>query len=107
MRSMFILGTVCIRAPGTCGSRNLLCGVTPNRALSVTAAGTVVDGKLEERSAGNRKRGMGGQVRSFEEIPHTGSNGWVNLVKFWREDRFRQLHKHMERTFSAIGPIYR
>ncbi|KAM9353475.1 cytochrome P450 11C1 [Symphorus nematophorus] len=75
------------------------------------SSGTVVDGKLEGRkgaeSAGVRKRGLDGRVRSFEEIPHTGRNGWVNLVKFWREDCFRQLHKHSERTFNALGPIYR
>ncbi|KAA8591667.1 hypothetical protein FQN60_017041 [Etheostoma spectabile] len=78
LKSMCIPVTVCVRAQGTCGS-----------------------------STGVRKRGVGGQVRSFEEIPHTGKSGWVNLVKFWREDRFRQLHKHMERTFNALGPIYR
>uniref|UniRef100_A0A8C4E962 steroid 11beta-monooxygenase n=1 Tax=Dicentrarchus labrax TaxID=13489 RepID=A0A8C4E962_DICLA len=80
-------------------------------SLCLTAAGTVVDGKLEGRkrgeSTGVRKRGVDGRVRSFEEIPHTGRNGWVNLVKFFREDRFRHLHKHMERTFNALGPIYR
>ncbi|XP_070822096.1 cytochrome P450 11C1 [Chaetodon trifascialis] len=111
MRNMSIRVTVCIRAQGTRGSRNLLCGVMPQRALCMTAAGTVVDAKLEGRkgaeSAGVRKRGVDGPVRSFEEIPHTGRNGWVNLVKFWREDRFRQLHRHMERTFNALGPIYR
>ncbi|XP_041798102.1 cytochrome P450 11B, mitochondrial [Chelmon rostratus] len=111
MRSMCIRVTVCIRAQGARGSRNLLCGVTPQRALCVTAAGTVVDGKLEggkgAESAGARKGGVDGRVRSFEEIPHTGRNGWVNLLKFWREDRFQQLHKHMERTFNALGPIYR
>ncbi|KAM4600936.1 cytochrome P450 11C1 [Polymixia lowei] len=60
-----------------------------------------------KESLGVRNRGVGGQVRSFEEIPHTGRSGWVNLVKFWREDRFRLLHKHMERTFNTLGPIYR
>lgn len=108
---MYIRVTVCIGAQGTCGPRNLLRGVPPQRALCVSAAGTVVDGKLEGRkgaeSTGVRKRGLDGRVRSFEEIPHTGRSGWVNLIKFWREDRFRQLHKHMERTFNALGPIYR
>ncbi|XP_044063931.1 cytochrome P450 11B, mitochondrial isoform X2 [Siniperca chuatsi] len=111
MRSMYVRVTVCFRAQVTCGSRDLLCGVAPQRALCMTAAGTVVDGKLGGRkgaeSTGVRNRGVGGQVRSFEEIPHTGRSGWVNLVKFWREDRFQQLHKHMERTFNALGPIYR
>ncbi|XP_057691333.1 cytochrome P450 11B, mitochondrial isoform X2 [Corythoichthys intestinalis] len=48
-----------------------------------------------------------GPVRSFEEIPHTGRNRWLNLLTFWREDRFKQLHKHMESSFSTLGPIYR
>uniref|UniRef100_A0A674CV45 Uncharacterized protein n=1 Tax=Salmo trutta TaxID=8032 RepID=A0A674CV45_SALTR len=52
-------------------------------------------------------RGGGRGLRRFEEIPHTGSSGWLNLVKFWREDRFKLLHKHMERTFNTLGPIYR
>ncbi|XP_054478455.1 cytochrome P450 11B, mitochondrial [Anoplopoma fimbria] len=111
MRSMYIPVTVCFRTQGTWGSRNLLCGVASQRALCVTAAGMVSAGKLEGRKGaertGVRKGGVDGRVRSFEEIPHTGRSGWVNLVKFWREDRFRQLHKHMERTFNALGPIYR
>ena len=81
------------------------------RGLCVTAAEMVAHGKLEGRkgaeSAGVGKKSVDGQMRRFEEIPHTGRSGWVNLVKFWREDRFRQLHKHMERTFNALGPIYR
>ncbi|KAK5922216.1 hypothetical protein CgunFtcFv8_019500 [Champsocephalus gunnari] len=112
MRSMMnIRVTVCVGAQQTCGSRNLLCGVAPRRAFSMAAAGTVAHGKLEGRKAaestGVRKKGVEGRVRSFEEIPHTGRSGWVNLVKFWREDRFRHLHLHMERTFKALGPIYR
>uniref|UniRef100_UPI0037E9405B cytochrome P450 11C1 n=1 Tax=Semicossyphus pulcher TaxID=241346 RepID=UPI0037E9405B len=109
--SMNIQVIVCFRANGACGSRNLLCGVAPQRSLCMTAAGLVVDGKSEGRkgadSAGVRRKGVDGRVRSFEEIPHTGRSGWVNLVKFWKEDRFRQLHKHMEKTFIALGPIYR
>ncbi|XP_029307360.1 cytochrome P450 11C1 [Cottoperca gobio] len=108
---MYIRVTVCVRAQGTCGSRNLLCGVAPQRAHCVTAAGTLARGRLEGRqgteSTGVRKRGVDGRVQSFEEIPHTGRSGWVNLVKFWREDRFRHLHMHMEKTFNAVGPIYR
>ncbi|XP_027143278.1 cytochrome P450 11C1 [Larimichthys crocea] len=107
MRNMYIQVTMCIRAQGTRGSRNLLCGVVPQRALCMTAAGTAVDGKIGAERTGVRKRGVDGRVRRFDEIPHTGRNGWVNLVKFWREDRFRQLHKHMERTFNTLGPIYR
>lgn len=72
-----------------------------------TAAGAAVDGKVGGGKAAEGKRGVDGQVRGFEEIPHTGRNSWVNLLKFWREDRFRQLHKHMEWTFNALGPIYR
>uniref|UniRef100_A0A3Q3MZ02 steroid 11beta-monooxygenase n=2 Tax=Mastacembelus armatus TaxID=205130 RepID=A0A3Q3MZ02_9TELE len=105
MRCMPTRVTVRVRVQGTCGSRNPL-RVIPRSTLCVTAAESVVDGKLEGRKE-VRKRGMDGQVRGFEEIPHTGRNGWVNLVKFWREDRFRQLHKHMDRTFNALGPIYR
>lgn len=75
------------------------------------AAGPVLDGIVRggkgTQGTGSRKGEVDGQVRSFEEIPHTGRNSWVNLMRFWREDRFRQLHKHMERTFNALGPIYR
>lgn len=75
------------------------------------AAGAGVDAKVRggkgAEGSESRKGGVVGQVRSFEEIPHTGRNSWVNLMRFWREDQFRQLHKHMERTFNALGPIYR
>ncbi|GAA6220608.1 cytochrome P450 11B, mitochondrial [Lates japonicus] len=112
MRSMSIRVTACARSQGTNGSRNVfLFGAAPQKALCMTAAETVADGKLEARKgaqgAGVRKRGVDGRVRSFEEIPHTGRSGWVNLVRFWREGCFTQLHKHMERTFNALGPIYR
>ncbi|XP_030605986.1 cytochrome P450 11C1 isoform X2 [Archocentrus centrarchus] len=93
--------TASIRAKGTCGSRNVFFGVTPQKSLCVTATGAVVDRKLE-----GGKRAVKG-VQSFEEIPHTGRSGWLNLVKFWRENRFQQLHKHMESTFNTLGPIYR
>ncbi|XP_020492800.3 cytochrome P450 11C1 [Labrus bergylta] len=110
MRSMFIRVTVCFKAQGVCGSRNL-CGVGLQRSFCMTAAGTVLGGKSEGRkaspSAGVIQRSVDGLVRSFEEIPHTGRSGWINLVKFWRENRFQQLHKHMEKTFNALGPIYR
>lgn len=108
---MYIPATACLRAQSACGSKNLLCGVAPKTALSMSAAGTVAGGKSEgskgAEGTGIRKRGVDGKVRRFEEIPHTGRNGWVNLVKFWRENRFQQLHKHMEKTFKALGPIYR
>ncbi|RXN05072.1 cytochrome P450 mitochondrial-like protein [Labeo rohita] len=48
-----------------------------------------------------------GGVRDFQEIPHTGSNGWINLLRFWKDGRFSLLHKHMENTFRRLGPIYR
>uniref|UniRef100_A0A3B4TXI8 steroid 11beta-monooxygenase n=1 Tax=Seriola dumerili TaxID=41447 RepID=A0A3B4TXI8_SERDU len=88
-----------------------LCAKPRNKWVRGRGAGTVVDGKLKGRNGAQdtrvRKRGVDGRVRSFEEIPHTGKNGWVNLLKFWREGCFKQLHKHMERTFNALGPIYR
>ncbi|KAM6910644.1 cytochrome P450 11C1 [Xenentodon cancila] len=108
MRSLSVGVNVCVRAQSTSGSRFF--GDALQRGLCVAATGTVVDGKLErgkEAVKEARKRGMDGRVRGFEEIPHTGRNGWINLVKFWRENRFQQLHKHMERTFNALGPIYR
>ncbi|KAL4616665.1 cytochrome P450 11B, mitochondrial-like [Arapaima gigas] len=77
--------------------------VCPKRGLSFTAGS---QGSKELGEVTWRKR-REGQVRGFEEIPHTGSNGWINLIKFWKEDRFRFLHKHMERTFNTLGPIYR
>ncbi|XP_053743656.1 cytochrome P450 11B, mitochondrial [Synchiropus splendidus] len=94
-----------MREPGA--SRSLLCG--PQRGLCVSTDGRKVDARNDSAPvfSGIRKSSMDGGVRSFEEIPHTGRSGWVNLVKFWREDRFRFLHKHMERTFSSLGPIYR
>ncbi|XP_068614170.1 cytochrome P450 11C1 [Brachionichthys hirsutus] len=106
MRSVHIQVNACTRAQGACGPRYQLCGVPPRRALCLTTAGGTLEGGKSE-AAGVRKTGVDGGVRSFEEIPHTGRNGWVNLVKFWREDRFRHLHKHMERTFNTLGPIYR
>lgn len=99
--SMSTRVTAGIKAKGSCGSRNVFFGVAPQKGLCVTAAGTVMHGKLE-----GGKRVVKG-MRSFEEIPHTGRNGWLNLLKFWRENRFQQLHKHMERTFNTLGPIYR
>lgn len=84
MKKMYIPANACVR-------RKVLDG----RSLSATAA-AVAGGKVWEVRA-----------RPFQEIPHTGSSGWLNLLKFWREDRFRQLHVHMEKTFSELGPIYR
>lgn len=56
----------------------------------------------------DRKReGCRGGVRSFDEIPHTGRNGWMNLLHFWRNGTFSYLHQHMEQNFNTLGPIYR
>ncbi|XP_049587592.1 cytochrome P450 11B, mitochondrial [Syngnathus scovelli] len=73
-----------------------LSGPAASRTLGQTA------GEKEAFGTSN-----GGRVRSFEEIPHTGANRWLNLLTFWREGRFRLLHKHMESSFKALGPIYR
>ncbi|KAM9310353.1 cytochrome P450 11C1 [Pholidichthys leucotaenia] len=86
-----------IRAKG----RNVFFAVSPQRSFCMAAAETVVHRKSE----GGRGAVKG--VRSFEEIPHTGRNGWYNLLKFWWKNHFQQLHKHMERTFNTLGPIYR
>uniref|UniRef100_A0A3P9NKM8 steroid 11beta-monooxygenase n=1 Tax=Poecilia reticulata TaxID=8081 RepID=A0A3P9NKM8_POERE len=97
-----------LRVQGTSGSRFL--GVLPQKGFCMTAAGTVVHANLEGGKGALkavRRGGVDGRVRGFEEIPHTGRNGWINLLKFWRENRFQQLHKHMERTFNVLGPIYR
>ncbi|XP_015236666.1 PREDICTED: cytochrome P450 11B, mitochondrial-like [Cyprinodon variegatus] len=96
------------RVQGTSGSRIL--GALPQKRFCVTAAGTVVHANLDGGKGALkavRKGGVDGRVKRFEEIPHTGRNGWINLLRFWRENRFQQLHKHMERTFNALGPIYR
>ncbi|XP_019737121.1 cytochrome P450 11C1 isoform X1 [Hippocampus comes] len=74
-------------------------GATASRALGMTP-----DGKEAGKVVGTSS---GGRVRSFEEIPHTGTNRWLNLLTFWREGRFRLLHKHMESSFNTLGPIYR
>uniref|UniRef100_A0A3P8UWU3 steroid 11beta-monooxygenase n=1 Tax=Cynoglossus semilaevis TaxID=244447 RepID=A0A3P8UWU3_CYNSE len=82
------------------------------KSLCLIKAGAVEKEKLEEakgvHDAGARsRRDVDGCVKSFEKIPHTGRNGWLNLVRFWRKDYFSQLHKHQERTFRDLGPIYR
>ncbi|CAL1611044.1 unnamed protein product [Knipowitschia caucasica] len=90
--------------------RGLGCRRVHSRSFCL-AATTVVEaaagpGALGKERVGVRRTGDG-RVRSFEEIPHTGRSGWLNLLKFWREDRFRHLHKHMEKSFKELGPIYR
>uniref|UniRef100_A0AAZ3PRA3 Uncharacterized protein n=1 Tax=Oncorhynchus tshawytscha TaxID=74940 RepID=A0AAZ3PRA3_ONCTS len=95
---------------GMCMSVRQAACVRIQRGICVCPAGTVaglgVEGVTPARG-GPAGRGGGRGLRRFEEIPHTGSSGWLNLVKFWREDRFKLLHKHMERTFNTLGPIYR
>ncbi|XP_048008654.1 cytochrome P450 11B, mitochondrial [Megalobrama amblycephala] len=71
---------------------------TASRSLCVRPAG-----RREDAEPPVRRRA----VRGFQEIPHTGSNGWINLLRFWKEGRFSLLHKHMENTFRQLGPIYR
>ncbi|XP_073702972.1 cytochrome P450 11C1 [Garra rufa] len=75
---------------------------TAVRCLCVRACGP--EDAAMERTLPRR---TGGGVRDFQEIPHTGSNGWINLLRFWKEGRFSLLHKHMENTFRQLGPIYR
>ncbi|XP_063055949.1 cytochrome P450 11B, mitochondrial [Engraulis encrasicolus] len=97
-------------------SRTLCISVSPRaeEALGQTDGGATVGtrrrapaGQVEGGMVGRRRAGRGERVRPFEEIPHTGSNGWVNLLKFWRAGKFSSLHKHMEQTFNTLGPIYR
>ena len=73
------------------------------RQLACPARG--LSGSVARLGSGGAVSGR--QVRGFEEIPHTGSNGYVNLFRFWKEDRFQSLHKYMEKNFKALGPIYR
>uniref|UniRef100_A0A4W4ECH4 steroid 11beta-monooxygenase n=1 Tax=Electrophorus electricus TaxID=8005 RepID=A0A4W4ECH4_ELEEL len=73
-------------------------------SLSVS---TGLPGDTGMRASVQGGAGGSGAVRGFQEIPHTGSNGWINLLRFWREGTFNQLHKHMEKTFNMLGPIYR
>ncbi|XP_072317247.1 cytochrome P450 11C1 [Eucyclogobius newberryi] len=87
-------------------------GHVSSRGFTLAATSPVEDAAVEPGAARKesvrvRRRDVDGRVRSFEEIPHTGRSGWVNLFKFWREDRFRNLHKHMEKSFRELGPIYR
>ncbi|XP_029600321.1 cytochrome P450 11B, mitochondrial [Salmo trutta] len=95
---------------GMCVSVRPAACVRIQRGMCVCPAGTVAGRGVERVTptrGGPAGRGGGRGLRRFEEIPHTGSSGWLNLVKFWREDRFKLLHKHMERTFNTLGPIYR
>uniref|UniRef100_A0AAY4ABF5 steroid 11beta-monooxygenase n=1 Tax=Denticeps clupeoides TaxID=299321 RepID=A0AAY4ABF5_9TELE len=77
------------------------------RVLSVPLA-TQASENIDAADGGlTRKKDNGDGIQPFEKIPHTGNNGWINLLRFWKEDRFKDLHKHMETTFSTLGPIYR
>ncbi|XP_041963234.1 cytochrome P450 11B, mitochondrial [Alosa sapidissima] len=81
-----------------------------SRAMCVSVTTPRVEQTVSQTQRGLvDKRGAdhGGRVRPFKEIPHTGSNGWVNLLRFWRAGKFSQLHKHMEESFNTLGPIYR
>ncbi|KAL2084727.1 hypothetical protein ACEWY4_020245 [Coilia grayii] len=83
---------------------------TTSRTLCVSVASLRAEealGLTHGGMVGRRKAGRGERVRPFEEIPHTGSNGWVNLVRFWKAGKFSSMHKHMEETFNTLGPIYR
>ncbi|XP_056331012.1 LOW QUALITY PROTEIN: uncharacterized protein LOC130243015, partial [Danio aesculapii] len=55
----------------------------------------------------HRSSRSAGAARLFQEIPDTGSSGWMNLLRFWRDGRFSRMHKHMEESFRRLGPIYR
>jgi len=103
---------VCGRMPGRClgtpASRKAFCTPAAAALSGRTMAGPVEGRKNQPRpqeQPGGQKKGAG--VRAFREIPHTGRSGWLNLLRFWREGRFQLLHKHMERTFNNLGPIYR
>ncbi|XP_051575648.1 cytochrome P450 11B, mitochondrial [Myxocyprinus asiaticus] len=74
-----------------------------SRSLCVRPVGRWDAVMMQQRYSG----GSGGELRRFQEIPHTGSNGWINLLRYWRDGRFKLLHKHMENTFRELGPIYR
>ncbi|XP_065126653.1 cytochrome P450 11C1 [Paramisgurnus dabryanus] len=75
----------------------------------LAAASSAIARSLCKRPAVMQKRSISaaGGLRRFQDIPHTGSNGWINLLRFWKEGRFSQLHKHMDNTFKQLGPIYR
>ncbi|XP_027010543.2 cytochrome P450 11B, mitochondrial isoform X2 [Tachysurus fulvidraco] len=92
--------------------------VVRNKALRASGPGDgwmkgEADGTVDRWMTGGtgqrdgRREGCSGRVRSFNEIPHTGRNGWINLLHFWRNGTFSHLHKHMELNFNTLGPIYR
>lgn len=109
-----VCGRMLGRCLGTPSSRRALCTPAAAALVGRTTAGPVEGTKYQPRprpgtrpleQPGGQKRAAG--VRAFREIPHTGRSGWLNLLRFWREGRFQLLHKHMERTFNTLGPIYR
>ncbi|XP_056618178.1 cytochrome P450 11B, mitochondrial-like isoform X1 [Triplophysa dalaica] len=73
----------------------------------VRVGSSALGGSLRVRPVIRRSSSSAGGPRRFQDIPHTGSNGWINLLRFWKDGRFSQLHKHMENTFRQVGPIYR
>uniref|UniRef100_H3B0K9 steroid 11beta-monooxygenase n=1 Tax=Latimeria chalumnae TaxID=7897 RepID=H3B0K9_LATCH len=42
----------------------------------------------------------------YHAIPSTGKNGWLNLLRFWKNDEFRNFHHVMLDNFKKYGPIY-
>ncbi|XP_062370490.1 cytochrome P450 11B, mitochondrial-like, partial [Cinclus cinclus] len=48
-----------------------------------------------------------GGARPFEEMPRAGRNRWVNLLSLWSRGGFQEFHRHMERGFQRLGPVYR
>ncbi|XP_060776877.1 cytochrome P450 11B, mitochondrial isoform X2 [Neoarius graeffei] len=80
--------------------------VVRSRALRTLVPGDGgMDSGMEQRD--RSREGCSGRVRSFDKIPHTGCNGWMNLLHFWRNGTFSHLHEHMEKNFNTLGPIYR
>ncbi|XP_062394106.1 cytochrome P450 11B, mitochondrial [Sardina pilchardus] len=96
-----MLSSVLLRLPAAPPASRALCVSVATPRLEEAARRTA-GGLADTRGAG-----QGGHARPFEEMPHTGSNGWVNLLRFWRAGTFSQLHKHMEESFHTLGPIYR
>ncbi|XP_044516191.1 cholesterol side-chain cleavage enzyme, mitochondrial [Gracilinanus agilis] len=45
--------------------------------------------------------------RPFSEVPTSGSNGWMNLIRFWMEKEMHNIHFRNVRNFQQLGPIYR
>lgn len=48
-----------------------------------------------------------GSPRPFEEMPRSGRNRWVNLLRLWSRGGFQDFHRRMEGGFRRLGPVYR